>query len=77
MAGAWALTPRPSLLSDARPYRNIVDIMQNLLIYIAILLLIFWGIGAAVHLAGSLIHFVLVLAVVFFVLHFLRRNRSM
>ena len=50
--------------------------MKNILIYIAILLLIFWGIGAAVHLAGSAIHFVLVLAVILLVLHFLRGNRS-
>ena len=50
--------------------------MRNILIYIAILLVIFWGIGAAVHLAGSLIHFVLVVAVILVVLHFLRGNRS-
>lgn len=51
--------------------------MRNLLVYIGIVLLVFWAIGAAVHLAGSLIHFVLVLAVVVFALHFLRGgNRS-
>ena len=50
--------------------------MKNILIYIAILLLIFWGIGAAAHLAGSAIHFVLVLAVILLVLHFLRGSRS-
>lgn len=50
--------------------------MRNILIYVAILLLIFWGFGAFIHLAGSLIHFVLVLAIVLFVLHFLRGNRS-
>ena len=50
--------------------------MRNILIYVAILLLIFWGIGATIHLAGSLIHFVLVAAVILLVLHFLRGNRS-
>ena len=50
--------------------------MRNILLYIAILLLIFWGIGATVHLAGSVIHFVLVVAVILFVLHFLRGSRS-
>ena len=50
--------------------------MRNLFIYIGVLLLVLWGIGAAVHLAGSLIHFALVLAVIMFALHFLRGNRS-
>ncbi len=50
--------------------------MRNILIYIAILLLVVWGFGAFMHLAGSLIHFALVLAVILLVLHFLRGNRS-
>lgn len=50
--------------------------MRNILIYVAILLVIFWGIGAFIHLAGSIIHFVLVLAVILVVWHFLRGNRS-
>lgn len=50
--------------------------MRNILVYIAILLVVLWGLGAAVHFAGSVIHFLLVIAVVLVVLHFLRGNRT-
>jgi hypothetical protein len=43
-----------------------------MLAVIAALLLVFWLIGLFAHIAGSLIHIVLVIAVVMFVLHFLR-----
>jgi len=42
-----------------------------MLLIIAILLLILWGGGFAFHVAGGLIHIVLVIALVVFVLHFL------
>jgi len=42
----------------------------GVLLIIAILLLLFWGIGFAVHVAGGLIHILLVIALVVFVLHF-------
>ena len=48
---------------------------ESVLLIIAILLLIFWGIGFAVHVAGALIHFLLVLALIVFVLHFVVGGR--
>jgi hypothetical protein len=43
-----------------------------MLLTIAIILLIFWGLGLATHILGGLIHIILVIALVVFVLHFLR-----
>lgn len=43
-----------------------------MLLIIAIVLLIFWGGGLALHVAGGLIHILLVIALVVFILHFLR-----
>ncbi|MGB8356772.1 MAG: lmo0937 family membrane protein [Chthoniobacteraceae bacterium] len=42
-----------------------------MLLIIAIVLLVLWGGGFAFRVAGGLIHFLLVLAVVLFLLHFL------
>lgn len=47
-----------------------------MLLIIAILLLLFWGGGLFVHVAGGLIHILLVIALVMFILHFLRGRRS-
>ncbi len=47
-----------------------------MLLIIAILILIFWGGGLAFHVAGGLIHILLVIALVMFVLHLLRGNRG-
>lgn len=46
-----------------------------MLLIIAILLLLFWGGGFAFHVAGGLIHLLLVIALVLFVLHFLTGRR--
>lgn len=47
-----------------------------MLLIIAIILLLLWGGGFAFHLAGGLIHILLVIALVVFILHFLRGGRS-
>ena len=49
---------------------------QDMLLVIAIILLILWGGGFALHVAGGLIHIVLVVALIVFVLHFLRGGRG-
>jgi len=43
-----------------------------MLLTIAILLLVFWGLGLSMNILGGLIHIILVIAVVMFVLHFIR-----
>jgi len=43
-----------------------------MLALIGILLIVLWLLGFAFHIAGGLIHLVLVVAVVMFLLHFLR-----
>ena len=48
---------------------------EGVLLIIAILLLLFWGIGFAVHVAGAVVHILLVLALVVFVLHFVIGGR--
>ena len=45
-----------------------------MLLTIAILLLIFWGIGLAVHVVGGLIHILLVIALILFIVHLVKRN---
>jgi len=47
-----------------------------MLLVIAIILLILWGGGFAFHLAGGLIHLLLVIALVVFILHFIRGGRG-
>ena len=47
-----------------------------MLLILAIILVVFWGIGLFAHIAGGLIHLVLVIALVMFVLHFLKGRRS-
>jgi hypothetical protein len=46
-----------------------------MLMIIAIVLVVFWLLGLFMHIAGGLIHIVLVIAVIMFVLH-LMRGRS-
>jgi len=48
-----------------------------MLLIIAILLLLLWGGGFAFHLAGGLIHILLVIALIVFILHFIRGGRSL
>ena len=44
----------------------------TMLLIIAILLVLFWVGGFAFHVAGGLIHIILVVAVILFILHFVR-----
>ena len=43
-----------------------------MLLTIALILVALWLLGFVMHLAGGLIHIVLVIAVIMFVLHFIR-----
>jgi hypothetical protein len=43
-----------------------------MLLVLAIILILFWLVGLFTHIAGALIHLILVVAVVIFVLHFIR-----
>ncbi|MFL6516165.1 MAG: lmo0937 family membrane protein [Chthoniobacterales bacterium] len=47
-----------------------------MLLVIAILLLLFWFGGLAFHIAGGLIHILIVIAVIMFILHFVRGRRA-
>ena len=47
-----------------------------MLLVIAILILLFWVGGFAFHVAGGLIHILLVIALVMFVLHFIRGGKA-
>lgn len=46
-----------------------------MLLVIAILLLLFWVGGLALHIAGGLIHILIVIALIMFILHFVRGRR--
>jgi hypothetical protein len=43
-----------------------------MLMILAIILVVFWLLGLFMHIAGGLIHIVLVIALIMFVLHFVR-----
>ena len=43
-----------------------------MLLIIAVILLVLWGLGLATHILGGIIHIVLVVALIMFVLHFVR-----
>ena len=47
-----------------------------MLLIIAILLVILWGGGFAFHVAGGLIHLLLVIALILFLLNFIGRGRN-
>ena len=47
-----------------------------MLAVIGLILIALWVLGLVVHIAGGMIHLVLVLAVIFFVLHFLKGGKS-
>jgi hypothetical protein len=47
-----------------------------MLLIIAIILLVVWGGGFAFHIAGGLIHILLLIALVMFILHFVRGGRG-
>lgn len=46
-----------------------------MLLIIAILLVLFWGGGLAFHVAGGLIHILIVIALIMFILHFVRGGK--
>ena len=46
-----------------------------MLAIIGLLLIALWVLGLVIHIAGGLIHLLLVLALIFFVLHFVRGGR--
>jgi hypothetical protein len=48
----------------------------GVLLILAILLLLLWGGGFAFHVAGGLIHLLLVIALVVFILHFVRGGEA-
>ncbi len=45
---------------------------EDMLLIIAVILLLFWVGGFAFHVAGGLIHILIVIAVIMFILHFVR-----
>lgn len=47
-----------------------------MLAIIAAILIVCWLLGFTLHVAGSLIHLILVVALVMLVLHFLRGNKT-
>jgi hypothetical protein len=50
--------------------------MGNLLYTVAVILLIFWAIGFFAYSAGSIIHILLVIAVIAVILRVIQGNRS-
>jgi hypothetical protein len=50
--------------------------MSNILYIIAVILIIGWAIGNFGYAAGSLIHILLVIAIIAIILGFLRRDRT-
>lgn len=46
--------------------------IEDMLLTIAVILLVVWLLGFFMHIAGGLIHIVLVIAVVMFILHMVR-----
>lgn len=49
---------------------------EGVLLIIAILLLLLWGGGFAFHVGGGLIHLLLLIALIVFILNFVRGGRS-
>ena len=43
-----------------------------MLITIAVIILVLWGLGLVTHIAGGLVHIILDIALIVFVLHFVR-----
>jgi len=55
---------------------QIPNTMRSLLYIIAVILIIGWAIGTFAYAAGSLIHILLVIAIISVILGFLRRDRT-
>jgi len=49
---------------------------EGMLLLIAIILFLLWAAGFTLHLAGGLIHILLVIALIVFILHFVSGGRS-
>ena len=49
---------------------------MGMILLVAILLVLLWGGGFAFHVAGGLVHMLLVVALVMFILHFARGDRA-
>ncbi|MEP7077647.1 MAG: lmo0937 family membrane protein [Chthoniobacterales bacterium] len=49
--------------------------MPYMLLIIALILVVFWLFGFFMHIAGGLIHLVLLIAVIMFILHMVRGRR--
>ena len=47
-----------------------------MLAIIAIILLVCWGLGLTLHIAGGFIHLVLLIALIMVVMHFVRGNKA-
>jgi hypothetical protein len=72
LPGNPPFTFRPRMHSrDSREIR-----IRDMLLIVAILLLLFWGTGFAFHVAGGLIHLLLVIALIVFILHFARGGKG-
>ena len=64
-------------ISFVRNSRNPGELrFSSMLLVIAILLLLFWGGGFAFHVAGGLIHLLLVIALIVFILHFVTGRKG-
>jgi hypothetical protein len=74
------MMPRSVRLEDCVCFETHESSLANdsdfMLLIIAILLLLFWGGGFAFHVAGGLIHLLLVIALVMFILHFVRGGKG-
>ena len=49
---------------------------MGMILILSILLVLLWGGGFAFHVAGGLVHILLVVALVMFILHFARGGRA-
>jgi len=62
-------------IAGGSTYLNIIN-MRSLLYIIAVVLIIGWAIGTFAYAVGSLIHILLVIAIISLVLGFLRRDTA-
>jgi hypothetical protein len=61
-----------NVFTELNDHRSGQKRLSGMLLVIAILLLLFWVGGFAFHVAGGLIHILIVIAVILFILHFVR-----
>jgi hypothetical protein len=71
--GFFVFVPNEGSFGKEAPTRTRPELRcVGMLLTIAVILVAFWLLGFVMHLAGGLIHIVLVIAVIMFVLHFIR-----